>query len=147
MGVGPWPGVEPRAPALRVQSLSHWTTREALSLGNFAVPTLLAKALVPVSVSGDPTVWYLLSCLDWGVLSLDTHEHGTNRLVEWRCQIRKARFCSSASQEHLTRESQLTVLPLETVSWFCFWDTTLLFSLLGLWPVLSVFASSSLLSS
>ena len=65
-----------------MQSLSHWTTREALSLGNFAVPTLLAKALVPVSVSGDPPVWYLLSCLDWGVLSLDTHEHGTNRLVE-----------------------------------------------------------------
>ena len=25
----PWPGVEPKPPASRVQSLSHWTTREA----------------------------------------------------------------------------------------------------------------------
>ena len=24
----PWPGIEPRLPTLRVQSLSHWTTRE-----------------------------------------------------------------------------------------------------------------------
>ena len=27
----PWPGIEPGAPALRVWSLSHWTTREVLS--------------------------------------------------------------------------------------------------------------------
>ena len=27
--LGPWPGIEPRHPALGVQSLSHWTTREA----------------------------------------------------------------------------------------------------------------------
>ena len=26
----PWPGIEPGAPALRVWSLSHWTTREVL---------------------------------------------------------------------------------------------------------------------
>ena len=27
----PWPGIEPRPPALEVWSLSHWTTREVLT--------------------------------------------------------------------------------------------------------------------
>ena len=31
----PWPGVEPRAPALSACSLSHWTTREVLLLPSF----------------------------------------------------------------------------------------------------------------
>ena len=31
----PWPGVEPVLPALGVQSLKHWTTREVLTLYYF----------------------------------------------------------------------------------------------------------------
>ena len=37
----PWPGIEPRLPALGVQSLSHWTTREVPFLGDLLLPPFL----------------------------------------------------------------------------------------------------------
>ena len=35
----PWPGIEPRPPALEVWSLSHWTTRKVL-------PMFILKSLI-----------------------------------------------------------------------------------------------------
>ena len=45
----PWPGIKPRAPALGVQSLSHWTTRE--------VPQI--RDLVPLT---SVQTWPVLAC-------------------------------------------------------------------------------------
>ena len=36
-GLVPWPGIEPRVPALRDWSLSHWTTRKSLSSYGFCL--------------------------------------------------------------------------------------------------------------
>ena len=43
----PWPGIEPVAPALRVQSLSHWTTREVSKYFSFKSTEILFYFLFP----------------------------------------------------------------------------------------------------
>ena len=42
------PGIEPRTPALGVQSLIHWTTREVPPIRIF---------LLPISLLSDPYLW------------------------------------------------------------------------------------------
>ena len=42
--LAPWPGMEPRAPVLGAQSLSHWTTKEVLE-GRFLTTGPLGKSL------------------------------------------------------------------------------------------------------
>ena len=46
----PWPGMEPRVPALGAQSLSHWTTREVLSCWNLT-------ASLGMGTTGEGRTW------------------------------------------------------------------------------------------
>ena len=48
----PWPGIEPEPPALREQSLSHWTTRE-VPLG-ISVEAFSSSEIHPSSISSLP---------------------------------------------------------------------------------------------
>ena len=46
----PWPGIEPSSPALKVQSLNHWTTREVPLITS--LKTLSPKTVTPGGAGG-----------------------------------------------------------------------------------------------
>ena len=51
----PWPGIEPRAPALGAQSPSHWTTKEVPEiLFHWRRPSLVVQSLSHVQLFGTP---------------------------------------------------------------------------------------------
>ena len=53
----PWPGIEPRPPALETQSLSHWTTREvSMSWFLIAITETRAKKLFHIGSSKFPAL-------------------------------------------------------------------------------------------
>ena len=43
----PWPGIEPRSPAVKVQSPDHWTAREALLVFIFQFKTWKPRLRAP----------------------------------------------------------------------------------------------------
>lgn len=58
--VVPWPGIEPRPPALGLQSLSHWTTRKILYF-LFQCPCLLTSVFDHLCAVPAPVVFSPLS--------------------------------------------------------------------------------------
>ena len=56
----PWPGIEPRPPALGTWSLSHWTTREVPVV--FLMPAILTGVLICISLIIS-NVEHLFTCL------------------------------------------------------------------------------------
>ena len=51
-GLAPWPGIEPRSPALGAWSLSQWTTREVL--GHFLFTLYLLSCFSPKPMTAKP---------------------------------------------------------------------------------------------
>ena len=76
---GPWPGSDPRRPALGVQSLSHWTTREVLLLKDLNIVPLC------VSISGWLGCFHILAIVSSSVANMGVQIslQGTNFISWW----------------------------------------------------------------
>ena len=90
----PWPGIEPGSPALGVQSLSHWSTREVPLMAPFNLITSL-KALSSNTVTywgtrgSGVNIWLVVGGRQWSPLEsccnlwLFFFISSLNRLYSW----------------------------------------------------------------
>ena len=104
----PWPGTEPRPPALGAWSLSHWTTRE--------VPILFSITLQPLTLSHNwcHTLLIIVTIyLTTAIMGSQTVIILQSRIVEywkWRiCNKLDRRYSNSPASQKQIRPTSLDV--------------------------------------
>ena len=86
----PWPGIEPGPPALGVQHLSHWTTREVLLQGYFVREKIRGLVENPQIWEFNPNEFCQLWCLLTYILFYSNPAFRAVTVVEsWACPLVK----------------------------------------------------------